>query len=77
MTAQHVLTFLSTSLNVDTEQIEPSSPLFSTGWIDSFAMVDLIAFLEAEADFLMDPADITLDNLDTVDRIVRFVNARG
>ena len=77
MTADRLLMFLRDELYVDVGDIVASTPLFSSARIDSFAMVDLIAFLEQEADFRMDPADITLDNLDSVDRIVGFVNARG
>lgn len=54
-----------------------STPLFSSGMLDSFTMVDLIMFIERSAGVRLDPSDVTLDNLDTIERILAFVNHRG
>ena len=50
--------------------------LFSSGLIDSFRMVNLIMFIENAARMRVHPADVTLDNFDSIDRIVAFVEAR-
>jgi acyl carrier protein len=68
-----ILRYLREELKVATEGIAPETPLFSTGRVDSFAMVDLIAFLEQEYRFRFDPLDITLDHLDSVARIAAYV----
>jgi acyl carrier protein len=39
-------------------------------------MVDLIMFVEDAAGFRLHPTDITLDNLDSIARILAFVEAR-
>jgi len=36
-------------------------------------MIDLVGFIEAESGARMGAADITLDNLDSIDRIVAYV----
>ncbi len=51
------------------------STLFSSGLLDSVAMLDLIVYVEATAGIEIRPEDVTLDNFDTPDRIVRFVQA--
>ena len=39
-------------------------------------MVDLIMFIENAAGLQVHPADVTLDNFDSIDRILAFVEAR-
>lgn len=47
--------------------------LFSSNLLDSFSMVDLIMFLEKETGVRLSPADVNLDNLDSIDRILDFL----
>ena len=58
------------------EDFEDDTLLFSSGLIDSFSMVDLIMFIEDTAGLRVHPADVTLDNFDSIDRILAFVEAR-
>jgi acyl carrier protein len=64
--------FLAEDLGLDTNGITSKSALFSTGVIDSFALVSLMTYLEAEGGFRLSPVDVNLDNLDSIDRIVAF-----
>ena len=73
LTAQDLITYLKDSLNID-EQIDAETELFSTGILDSVAMMNMIAFVEETARTDIHPADVTLDNFDTVNRIVTLVN---
>ncbi len=75
LTAQSVIDFLKNSLNVD-GWIDASTRLFSTGLLDSVAMMNLIGFVESTTRIEVHPADVTLDNFDSVDRIVQFANAQ-
>jgi len=47
--------------------------LFSSGLLDSVAMMGIIGFIEEQAGFDVRPADVTLENFDTVARIVAYV----
>lgn len=67
---------LSEQLYLDVSALEPASPLFSSGLIDSFSLATLIVELEKLGEFRMDPLDITLENLDTIENILRFVSSR-
>jgi acyl carrier protein len=70
---QSLLSFLESELALDTFDIDEKTPLFSTGVVDSFAMVSLITFLEKEGRFRMSPIDVNLDNLDSIERILGYV----
>ena len=67
-----LLTFLNEKLCVDTTDLTDSEPLFSSGILDSFSMVDMLVFIESSIGKRLSPADISLDNFDTVERIIAF-----
>lgn len=73
---QVLLTFLDEVLGVDSAGVEGNTPLFSSGLIDSAAMVELIVFVEKQSGVRFGPDDITLDNLDTIDSILNFVSSQ-
>ena len=68
-----LLQFMEKKLGVDTAQVDADTPLFSSGIIDSTGMVELIVFVESAAQVKFGPDDITLDNLDSIGRILNFV----
>lgn len=68
-----LLQFMENKLGVDTSQLDADTPLFSSGIIDSTGMVELIVFVESAAEVKFSPDDITLDNLDSIGRILNFV----
>jgi acyl carrier protein len=68
--------FLQEKQGLEPEDFEDDTLLFSSGLIDSFSMVDLIMFIEEAAGFRVHPADVTLNNFDSIDRILAFVEAR-
>lgn len=63
---------LETELGVDMEDIDDDTALFSSGIVDSFALVTLMMRLEKQGGFRINPADVTLDNLDTLGRILAY-----
>jgi acyl carrier protein len=58
------------------EDFDDDTLLFSSGLIDSFSMVNLIMYIEKAVGMRVHPADVTLDNFDSIDRILAFVEAR-
>lgn len=52
------------------------SLLFSNGNLDSVSQLDLIMFIEKQAGFQVSPMDLTLDNFDSVSRILAYVESR-
>ena len=54
-------------------RLDPDSPLFSSGIVDSFGLLELIAFLEDSFGVSIDPARHDLIALDTPRRIGALV----
>jgi acyl carrier protein len=68
--------YLHEKQGLEPEDFEDDTLLFSSGLIDSFSMVDLIIFIEDTGGLRVHPADVTLDNFDSIDRILAFVETR-
>ncbi|MCV2874521.1 acyl carrier protein [Defluviimonas sp. WL0050] len=69
--------FLKGALNVDVSDVEDDTLLFSTGVIDSFSMIELITYIESTTGPSIPPGDITLENFDSIGRILSYVNSRA
>lgn len=76
ITKHDLLAVMRDELFLDVSAIDNDTPLFSSGLIDSFSLATLILAIEEKARVKLDPLDITLDNLDSIARILRFVSAR-
>ena len=76
LTKQELLEYLSNHARDDLSEVTEDTELFSSGLIDSFAMVDLLLFLEKHTGTRLGPEDIDLDNLDTIGRIIKFAESR-
>lgn len=61
---------------LDPADLDPHMPLFSSGVLDSFAMMDLVSFVEREAGIEVDVKDIRMENFDSIARILAFVDGR-
>lgn len=57
--------------------VEPDTTLFSDGTIDSLGMVEIITHIEEKAGFEVNQEDVTLENFDTVSRMVAFAQSRA
>ena len=58
-------------------QLGPDDPLFSSGIVDSFGVLELIAFLEDTFHISIDTARHELSEFDSVTRIVALVGRAG
>lgn len=54
------------------EKIELKSPLFSSGLLDSVSMLNLIMYIEETQGKRLSPQDVTLDNFDSPESIIRY-----
>jgi acyl carrier protein len=71
-----LLSYLADNFDVDMEDIEDDTPLFSSSLLDSFGMIDLVGFIEIEAAVKFGALDMHLDNLDSVRQILAFVETK-
>lgn len=65
--------FICTELGYEPEEVGDDTLLFSSGMVDSFAFVGMIALIETEIGFRLDPRSITVENFDSIDRIEAFL----
>lgn len=73
VTREQLLKFLSTKkTRTDLSKVDDETELFSSGLIDSFAMIDLMTWLEKQTGKRINPADVGFENLDTIGRILTF-----
>lgn len=64
--------FMEFDLGVDVADLTPASPLFSSGLIDSFALISLMTYIETAESIRISPSDVTLENLDSIERILGY-----
>ena len=57
----------------DPSEIGDDTSLINTGYVDSTGMLELMAFLEKEYAIRITDMEATPENLETIDRIMRFV----
>ncbi len=76
LTKSDLLKHLEDHARDDLSEVTEDTELFSTGLIDSFAMIDLLLFLEKHTGSKLGPEDMDVDKLDTIGRILSFVERR-
>lgn len=73
LTEEKLLAYISKDLGIDTSDVSRTSPLFSSGVMDSFSLVSLITFVEEQSGIKVNPMDVNLDNFDSIDQILGYV----
>jgi acyl carrier protein len=76
VTRQLLLEQLEARFGLDASGIEDTTPLFSSGLLDSFSVAELLMFIEEQGGFRVEPTEITLDNLDSIERILAFAGRK-
>ena len=74
--SENIRHYLSNRLGVDLTDVTDDSPLFSSNLVDSFSLVELITFIESEGAIKINAWDVTLDNFDSIERILAFVRGK-
>jgi acyl carrier protein len=72
-TEQQIRAFLSEAYQVRDSDVDRDTPLFSSGLLDSFAMVELVSFVERLVKTRVRARDVTLENFDSIGRIVAYL----
>jgi acyl carrier protein len=74
---QQLVNYICQQTGLTSADISDDMPLFSTGVMDSFALVEMISFIESEAQIRVKTNDVILDNFDNVGAIMRFASKRA
>ena len=73
---EEMLAYFSENFGLEVDDIDDETLLFTDGYLDSFSIVEVVVYLETQAGITVNPSEVSLDNLDTVARIVSFVDAK-
>ena len=72
-----IIAYMVDELCIDEFEVaDDDTLLFSSGLLDSFSMINLIGFIEREASIRVRPTEVTLDNLDSLGRIMNYLERR-
>ena len=64
-----VADYIMENFGLEREDLEEDTPLFSSNLLDSFAMVDLVSFIETQSGVRFEVLDMHFGNLDSLTKI--------
>jgi len=74
---EQIRAFITTNMIRDPNYpLQDDEPLITGGLIDSFSLVELALFIEQTFGVHLDDFELTADNMDTLDSIIAFVEAK-
>ena len=68
--------WLIENVYAEKDELDKESKLYSSGLIDSFSLMDLVVFIEKQSKIKIGASELTLENFDTVERILNFVEKK-
>ena len=69
---ESLLKYLRNDLALEIESVDGDTALFSDGLLDSFAIGDLLLFLEEKGGFTVEPEEVVVENIDSINRILEY-----
>ena len=73
-----LIKMISTEVSLDpTYEIVGDTDLLLTGLVDSMGVLVIVAWLEDRLGIEIDPVDVVLDNFQTVDQMLAYVERRS
>jgi acyl carrier protein len=72
-----LLKFVQEEVAVSGRELAGDTDLLLTGAVDSLGVIRITQWLEDVGGIEVDPADVTLENFQTVDRMVTYAATRG
>jgi len=71
-----IIKFIQTEMIKKNIPLEANEPLFSSGLIDSFDVVQLAVFLEEDHQIDIDETEMVFENFDTVEKIIEMIKRK-
>ena len=59
------------------QDLDDNASFLDTGIVDSTGVMELIGFLEEEFEITIEDTELIPDNLDSVNRVARFLEGKG
>ncbi len=76
LTRDALLEHMCDQFDLERDEVEDGTLLFTSGMLDSFSMISLVGFIEKAEGIKIGPNEFTLENLDSLERILRFVESK-
>lgn len=76
ITRQDLLDYLQSQFRLNADEISGDTLLFSNGLLDSLSVAELLMFLEEQGGFTIEPTEITINNLDSIELILDFARRK-
>ena len=70
---EEVLSFIKSLVQANKDSVTSASRVLSEQLVDSLAVIQLVGFIESKFNIKMEQADLTVDNLDSADRITNYL----
>ncbi len=74
--SERLLGFINAEISASPEPIEIETDLLLTGAVDSLGVVRITQWLEDELGFEVDPVEVTLENFQTVSKMVGYAQSK-
>ena len=75
-TSTDLVRFINREVSISPDPIEAETDLLLTGAVDSLGVIRITQWMEDELGVTVDPADVTLDNFQTVTQMVSYLAGR-
>ena len=72
-----LLDYVQTEVCIGDLTLRGDTDLLLTGAVDSLGVIRITQWLEDHAGIVVDPAEVTLENFQTIDRMVAYARSRG
>ena len=76
MEKETIRAFLYEKLSVDVSAITDTTQILSQGYIDSFSLVELLAFIEQQESIIINAIDVNLSNFDTIQGMLDYIKSK-
>jgi len=71
MLAAELCSFIDSEVSLDPDiPVQPETDLLTTGLVDSLGAIEVVHWLEETLNIDIDPVDITIDNFQTVEKMI-------
>ncbi len=74
--AGRLIQLIQSEIALDADDLDADTDLLLTGLVDSLGIIQIVNWIEDELDVDVDPGDVTLENFQTVARMVTYVEQR-
>lgn len=75
--AEQLTAFIQDEVVIDDVEVTGDFDLLLSGAVDSLGVIRITHWMEEEIGVVVDPGDVTLENFQTVDKMVAYLDTRA